>query len=305
MKIEQLKQAILIAELKSITLAAESLFLSQPNLSLSIKKLEDELGYPIFIRNSKGVELTARGRKLIDYSKTIVLLYDQINNIGHSEDSLNRITLTIGNSHLFYVNHAVSIFYEKYAENDMRVEIYEGIREEIEDLVINRTIEIGIINIYSLHRRLVLRRLNAKGLQYFRLGSADLHIIIGEGNPLYNSPHTDISVNELRDFPLLIYDELELDPFASVVDSLNLRQKQRFVVTERATMFDLLEKTNAFSISGINPVISRNTDYNKKIRFLRLKDNPISEEIGWIIRSDVQPLPAALSFIEILSQLFA
>ena len=46
MKIEQLEQALKVAELSSISLAAENLFISQPNLSLSIKKLEHELGYP-------------------------------------------------------------------------------------------------------------------------------------------------------------------------------------------------------------------------------------------------------------------
>ena len=48
MKLEQIEQAIMVAKTKSISLAAESLFISQPNLSLSIKKLEEEIGYPIF-----------------------------------------------------------------------------------------------------------------------------------------------------------------------------------------------------------------------------------------------------------------
>ena len=47
MKIEQLEQAVKISELNSISLAAEELFISQPNLSLSVRKLEQELGYPL------------------------------------------------------------------------------------------------------------------------------------------------------------------------------------------------------------------------------------------------------------------
>ena len=44
MKLEQIEQVIVVAETKSIRLAAENLFVSQPNLSLSIKKLEEEIG---------------------------------------------------------------------------------------------------------------------------------------------------------------------------------------------------------------------------------------------------------------------
>ena len=57
MKIEQIRQVLAINRCGSINKAAEELFLSQPNLSISVKNLEDELGYRIFIRSSHGVRL--------------------------------------------------------------------------------------------------------------------------------------------------------------------------------------------------------------------------------------------------------
>jgi len=51
----------LTATAKSLSLAARKLFISQPAISKSIRKLEDNLGVTLFVRNSKGVTLTEEG----------------------------------------------------------------------------------------------------------------------------------------------------------------------------------------------------------------------------------------------------
>ncbi len=58
-----------VAECKSISKAAGQLYISQPAVSITIKKLEDNLNTTLFIRKSKGVELTENGRKLYDNAK--------------------------------------------------------------------------------------------------------------------------------------------------------------------------------------------------------------------------------------------
>ena len=50
MELTQLLQFKTIAECKTMTLAAEHLHISQPALSMSLKKLEEELGTPLFER---------------------------------------------------------------------------------------------------------------------------------------------------------------------------------------------------------------------------------------------------------------
>lgn len=54
MELNQLNQFKIVAETENLTKAAENiLFVSQPALSISIKKLEDELGTPLFDREGK------------------------------------------------------------------------------------------------------------------------------------------------------------------------------------------------------------------------------------------------------------
>jgi len=65
------------AENKSISKAAAQLYISQPAVSITIKKLEENLHTTLFIRKSKGVELTEKGRVLYDsVKKALTMLWD-------------------------------------------------------------------------------------------------------------------------------------------------------------------------------------------------------------------------------------
>ena len=64
-----------VARYKSITIASKLLYNNQPNISRIIKKLEEELACPLFIRQRHGVSLTPEGEKLY---KHIALAYEQI-----------------------------------------------------------------------------------------------------------------------------------------------------------------------------------------------------------------------------------
>ena len=52
-----LKYILAVAETANFTRAAERLFLAQPSLSKQIKDLEDEIGFPIFVRSEMACEL--------------------------------------------------------------------------------------------------------------------------------------------------------------------------------------------------------------------------------------------------------
>ena len=54
---------------ESISKAARELYISQPAVSKSVKKLEDELGGKVFKRTKKGVILTEEGKELFNYVK--------------------------------------------------------------------------------------------------------------------------------------------------------------------------------------------------------------------------------------------
>lgn len=76
-----------VAENKSISKAAKQLYISQPAVSIMIKKLEENLNTTLFIRKSKGVELTEKGRLLYTYAKkAFTILTDVENTLKFPQD---------------------------------------------------------------------------------------------------------------------------------------------------------------------------------------------------------------------------
>jgi len=78
MDIAQLRTLVHVAELGSVTAAAERLGIAQPALSRQIRLLESELGGPLFTRHGRGMTLTDLGRKVIGPSGDILLRLEDI-----------------------------------------------------------------------------------------------------------------------------------------------------------------------------------------------------------------------------------
>ena len=67
MDLLQLRYFIAVAETEHVTHAAESLNVAQPALTTTIKKLEKEIGFPLFERKGRGITLSKCGKYLYDY----------------------------------------------------------------------------------------------------------------------------------------------------------------------------------------------------------------------------------------------
>ncbi|MGN0633704.1 MAG: LysR family transcriptional regulator [Oscillospiraceae bacterium] len=71
MELLQLKYFRIIAQTENISKAAEQLYIAQPSLSMTLKRLEDELGIPLFDRNGKKITLNKAGRIFLRYCDEI------------------------------------------------------------------------------------------------------------------------------------------------------------------------------------------------------------------------------------------
>lgn len=72
MEFRQLQHFVAIVETGSISAAARHLFLAQPAISASIKKLESELNMPLLHRRERGVSLTEAGHQFLLHAKQIL-----------------------------------------------------------------------------------------------------------------------------------------------------------------------------------------------------------------------------------------
>ena len=80
----------------SITKASKKLYISQPAVSQSIKKLEDELGGILFYRSNKGIKITEEGKIFFDYVKNSFDFLERGNDSFLSYKNLNNGVINIG-----------------------------------------------------------------------------------------------------------------------------------------------------------------------------------------------------------------
>lgn len=96
MDIAQLKTLIHVAELGSVSRAAERLHIAQPALSRQIQLLERELGVYLFERHGRGMVITEIGRAVLDHAARILAEMDAIRQLVRPEGASLRGAVTVG-----------------------------------------------------------------------------------------------------------------------------------------------------------------------------------------------------------------
>ena len=85
-----------VAKHNHMTKASEELHISQPAISQSIKKLEDQLGGTLFLRSNKGMSLTSEGKMFYEYVKGALELISNAENEFTSFKDLSKGEIKIG-----------------------------------------------------------------------------------------------------------------------------------------------------------------------------------------------------------------
>lgn len=93
--IDSLRAFITIADMESVSAAAEILGRSQPAVSLQLKKLEEDLGKPLFLRGNRGLALSEIGKQVLAKAREIITLNDEIVGEFHSNPIAGKIKLGI------------------------------------------------------------------------------------------------------------------------------------------------------------------------------------------------------------------
>ncbi len=86
MNTQYFKYAVEVERTRSITQAAENLYMGQPNLSRAIREMEDALGFEIFERSSKGVVPTKKGSEFLVYAQNILVQMEKMEHLSHTEN---------------------------------------------------------------------------------------------------------------------------------------------------------------------------------------------------------------------------
>lgn len=134
MELRQMRYAVSVARHGNFRHAAEHMHVSQSALSQQIKKLEEELGDPLFERQSTGVTLTEPGERFIRKAQSVLELAEEAKSSAQSDPDSPTGTLRIG---LLPTIHSDVIYHLlddiKDNDRDVKIEIREGQPEYLLD----------------------------------------------------------------------------------------------------------------------------------------------------------------------------
>lgn len=136
-----------VAEEKNISKASEKLFVSQPAVSFAIRELETELNQQLFIRKSKGVELTSFGKLLYEQVKNSIDKFDNIENFAKRYKMLEQGIIRIGsctsNTNQIVLNY-IAEFAKQYPNISIAME--RGDREQLLQKLKNNDLDMIFID---------------------------------------------------------------------------------------------------------------------------------------------------------------
>ncbi len=156
----ELEYFLEISNTLNLSRASERLGVSQPSLSLAVKRLEHSIGTPLFIRHKQGVTLTPAGKQLLRHTRQ--LLQDWKNTKSQALASQKEVQgyFTLG-CHSTIAIHILSGFLADLLENYPKLEIHlkHDISRKITEQVINLSIDIGIVVNPFKHPDLIIKKL--------------------------------------------------------------------------------------------------------------------------------------------------
>ena len=143
--LQQLHAFTTIVESGSLGRAAELLHVTQPSLSRTIKRLEEQLGAPLFERHSKGMQLTAIGEALLPHATLLQREADTAREEIDAMRGLAKGTIRVGavaSIATLVLPLAVSRVLTRWP--NLRVEIIEGVWDRLADSLLKREIDLAL-----------------------------------------------------------------------------------------------------------------------------------------------------------------
>ncbi|MFD1386290.1 LysR family transcriptional regulator [Oceanobacillus oncorhynchi subsp. oncorhynchi] len=117
---------------KSFSKAAGELYISQPALSATIKKVEEEIGLPIFDRSSNPIQLTKAGEYYIESIKAIMNIEKEMRSYFSHLAEDNQGTISVGGAS-FFCTHILPKIAQEFKEEypDYRVNLLEANADDL------------------------------------------------------------------------------------------------------------------------------------------------------------------------------
>jgi len=304
LKISQFEQVLTINNAGSINLAAEQLYMSQSQLSASIKALEQELGNDIFIRSNKGISLTSFGEEFLPYITSILIQINQLKELSQKNNPYNT-KLSVVNGGFRFVSDIIATMYSRYASNGILIEVYDYHNLKAIDIVANQIAEVGILRIWNHQKNIVMKQLKSRDVEFFLLGTMLPTVIVGPKNPLYYQDSDIVSLEQLAPYSPIQMTHMKNNPLGSIYQQFpQINKKNPMFLSSRNMLYEVLPKTDMYCIAATPRRAYQKTPYYPNTRILTLDEKDYSAQLGWIKRRSTLLSDLGHEFIQLLTEYF-
>lgn len=144
MTIKHMRILVEVCKKNSMTLAAHSLYMSQPAVSLAIREMEEYYGVKLFERISRKIYLTEAGERVYQYASHIVTLFEELETQIKNWDNIGSIrvgaSMTIG---VHYMPDLIEKFHEKYPSIETKVTVNSS--DVLESKILHNELDFAVI----------------------------------------------------------------------------------------------------------------------------------------------------------------
>ena len=155
MELHPLRVFLTVASEKSFSRAADKLLRTQPAISLSIQRLETELGERLIDRSAKDLLLTDAGKIVLEYARRFENLQGELENaLAEMRDkSAGRLTIGANESSTLYLLDHIERYRQQYPR--VKVQIRRSLSSKIPAELLDGDLELGILTYDPEDERLI------------------------------------------------------------------------------------------------------------------------------------------------------
>ena len=292
MTIQQLKYALTISETVSINSASKELFISQSRLSCAIRDLEQELGITLFLRNNRGIQVTAEGKEFLGYARQVIDQYRLVEE-KYLRSGKRKARFSVSMQHYTFAVQAFIRTVRASGANNYEFAVHETRTEEVIQNVNTLKSELGVLYLNDFNRSVITKLLLDCDIEFVPLVNCPISVYLWREHPL--ADRREITIEQLAPYPCISFDQGTGNSFYFAEEVLSTYNYQQVIkVSDRATILNMMVGLKGYTLcSGIIC-----EDLNGDLyRAVPLKTDE-TMTIGYIRKKQVRLSPIAEKFIE-------
>ncbi len=249
MTLQQLKYALTIADCNSINEASKQLFISQPSLSETIRELETELGFDIFLRSNRGIVITPEGEEFLGYARQVTEQFGLLK--SKYIDKQTKEKFSVSTQHYTFAVKAFVETVKKTGMEQYEFAVHETTTTSVIENVKNFKSEIGVLYQNDFNEKVLNKMFRENGLEFVELFQCDTFVYLWSDHPL--AGQQVISMEELDEYPCLSFDQGKNNSLYLAEEMKSTYDYRRLIkANDRATLLNLMRGLNAYTLcSGI------------------------------------------------------